>query len=104
MGYIGHRYSTRNRIKNCPAILEVGHITLMQVVVKMGPHHTHGARVKLLKLAIQPFNGDMTNWTTFWDSFESAIDSSPGLTEIDKFNYLKSLLEKSAAEAIYPDC
>ena len=60
----------------------------------------HGARVKLPKLAIRPFNGDITNWTTFWDSFESAIDSSPGLTDIDKFNYLKSLLEKSAAEAI----
>ena len=26
--------------------------------------------------------------TTFWDSFESAIDSNTGLSEIDKFNYL----------------
>ena len=47
------------------------------------------ACVKLPKLAIRPFNGDITTWTTFWDSFES-----------DKFNYLRSLLEKSAAEAI----
>lgn len=38
--------------------------------------------------------------TTFWDSFESAIDRSPGLSEIDKFNYLRSLLEKSTSEAI----
>ena len=36
----------------------------------------------------------------FWDSFESAIDGSSGLSEIDKFNYLKSLIEKSAAEAV----
>lgn len=62
--------------------------------------HSHGAHVRLPKLAIHPFNGDITNWTTFWDSFESAINSNPGLTAIDKFNYLKSLLEKSAAEAV----
>ena len=42
----------------------------------------------------------MTTWTTFWDSFESAIDSSTSLSPIDKFNYLRSLVEKSAAEAI----
>lgn len=57
-------------------------------------------RVKLPKLAIHPFNSDNTTRTTFWDSFEFAIDSSTGLSEIDKFNYLRSLVEKSAAEAI----
>lgn len=40
-------------------------------------------RVRLPKLSIRPFNGDMTTWTTFWDSFESAIDSS---TELIKPN------------------
>ena len=64
------------------------------------PHTPPIARVKLPKLAIRPFNGDITAWTTFWDSFESAIDSCTGLSEIDKFNYLRSLVEKSAAEAI----
>lgn len=59
-----------------------------------------GARVKLPKLAIRPFDGNITKWTSFWDSFVSAIDSSPGLSTIDKFNYLRSLLEKSAAESI----
>ena len=62
--------------------------------------HSRGAHVRLPKLTIRPFNGDITNWTTFWDSFESAIDSNSGLTEIDKFNYLKSLLERSAAETV----
>lgn len=64
------------------------------------PFSPHSTRVKLPKLAIRPFDGNITKWTTFWDSFESAIDSSPGLSDIDKFNYLRSLLEKSAAEAI----
>ena len=42
------------------------------------------ARVRLPKLSIRPFNGDMTMWTTLWDSFESAIDSSTSLSQIDK--------------------
>ena len=57
-------------------------------------------RVKLPKLSLKSFNGDITTWTTFWDSYESAIHSNTSLSDIDKFNYLKSLLERSAHEAI----
>lgn len=53
-----------------------------------------------VKLTIKRFNGDSTRWVTFWDSFESAIHKNPSLTDVDKFNYLKSFLESSAAEAI----
>lgn len=58
------------------------------------------ARVRLPKLGIRPFNGDITKWTTFWDSFKLAIDSSSTLSQIDKFNYLRSFVELSANEAI----
>ena len=57
-------------------------------------------RVKLSKLSLKAFNGDITNWTTFWDSFKSAIHENSTLSEIDKFNYVKSLLECSARESI----
>ena len=56
--------------------------------------------VRLPKLSIKPFNGDITQWTTFWDSFKSAIHENPALSDIDKFNYLRSLLEHSAKESI----
>ena len=47
------------------------------------------------------FNGDLTKWATFWDSFESSIHNHPGLSDIDKFNYyLNTLLEGPASEAI----
>lgn len=59
-----------------------------------------GNRVKLPKLTLKPFNGDITTWTTFWDSYESAIHNNEALSDIDKFNYLKSLLERAAREAI----
>ena len=57
-------------------------------------------RMKLPKLTIQPFNGDLTLWTTFWDSYDSAIHQNASLTNIDKFNYLRSLLRGSAREAL----
>ena len=60
----------------------------------------HGSRVKLPKLSIHPLNGDITAWTTFWDSYDSAIHQNPELSDINKFNYLKSLLEHAAYEAI----
>ncbi len=61
---------------------------------------THTQRIKLPKLTLRAFNGDITTWTTFWDCFESAVHLNSELSEIDKFNYLKSLLERTAREAI----
>ena len=57
-------------------------------------------QVRLPKLNMKKFNGDLTRWSTFWDSFASSVHSNPSLSNIDKFNYLISLLESSAAEAI----
>ena len=56
--------------------------------------------VKLPKLTLRKFGGDWTSWVTFWDSFESSIHQNPDLSQVDKFNYLHSLLDGTAAEAI----
>ena len=56
--------------------------------------------VKLPKLSIRPFNEELTSWTTFWDSYNAAIHENPSLSEIDKFNYLCSLFEHSALDAV----
>ena len=55
---------------------------------------------KLPKLQITPFDGDILEWRTFWDSFKSAIDENPTLRSIDKMNYLISLLEDEAKSTI----
>lgn len=60
----------------------------------------HKCKVRLPKLTLKKFDGDITAWTSFWDSFESSIHLNTDLTDIDKFNYLRSLLESSALEAI----
>ena len=57
-------------------------------------------RPRLPRLTLLTFKGDVTRWTSFWDSYNSAIHSNSQLTTIDKFNYLHSLVEGSAARSI----
>jgi hypothetical protein len=45
------------------------------------------------------FNGNYTEWQSFWDNFESVIESNEDLSEIDKFSYLRASLSWSAASA-----
>lgn len=59
-------------------------------------HH----RMKLPKLEIPKFSGDIRAWSSFWDMFGSAIDGNDTLDDVDKFNYLKSLVVGEAREAI----
>lgn len=57
-------------------------------------------RPKLPKLVLSKFKGNVTKWTTFWDSYKTAVHENSALTPIDKFNYLNSLLEGVAARSI----
>ena len=57
-------------------------------------------QVKFPKLNMRKFNGNVTKWSTFWDSFTSSVHENPSLSSIDKLNYLVSLLEPTAAEAV----
>lgn len=55
---------------------------------------------KLPRLTLKSFLGDPGEWQTFWDSFRIAVHENPELHNIDKFNYLKTLLGGSAAATI----
>ena len=57
-------------------------------------------RVKLPKLELSKFDGDIINWQGFWDQFLIAIHENDSLADIDKFTYLKSFLSDSALQSI----
>ena len=57
-------------------------------------------KAKLPKLSLPTFSGDPVAWTTFSESFSSAIHQNADLSDIEKFQYLQSLLQKSAADTI----
>jgi len=59
------------------------------------------SRVRLPNLSIRPFDGDITKWTSFWDSFKSAIHGNKRLSTVDKFKYFQSLLKRTVIEAIF---
>ena len=56
--------------------------------------------MRLPKISLPHLKGNPVYWTAFWDSYESAIHLNSSLSDVDKFNYLKSLLERSAYDAI----
>ncbi|XP_035218217.1 uncharacterized protein LOC118191517, partial [Stegodyphus dumicola] len=64
------------------------------------PKHNESVRIKLPKLTLTKFYGDINNWLTFWNSFESAIHKNDSLDKIDKFNYLKAHLGGSALNTV----
>ena len=56
--------------------------------------------MKLSKLDVIPFSGDKLKWPEFWDAFENAVHNNKKLSNIEKFNYLKSKLNGEAKSAI----
>ena len=58
--------------------------------------------VKLGKLTLPNFNGDILSFQTFWESFQSRVDSNPHLNEIDKFDYLRNCCKGKAADVLEP--
>ena len=66
----------------------------------VGETVSSSSKVKLLKISLPHFKGNTIHWTAFWDSFESAVHLNGSLSDGDKFNYLRSFLEKTAYEAI----
>ena len=57
---------------------------------------------RLHKLNLPTFTGEVTQWQTqtFWDSYASSIHNNASLSEIQKFSYLRSLLQGSAEKCV----
>ncbi|XP_053372929.1 uncharacterized protein LOC123565249 [Mercenaria mercenaria] len=55
---------------------------------------------RLPKLDLPKFDGNILDWQSFWDSYESAIHTNPSLSGVQKFNYLKSSLRGEAVQII----
>ena len=55
--------------------------------------------VKLPKLNLPVFNGDVLQWQSFWDQFVAAVDSTD-FPDVSKFSYLRASLEGEPKAAI----
>jgi hypothetical protein len=48
--------------------------------------------VRLPKLTLPSFDGDVLKWQEFWDAFHSAVHDNKLLSKVEKFNYLNAQL------------
>ena len=56
--------------------------------------------VKLPKIVLRKFSGDPLGWKSFKETFEAAVHGSDSISNIEKFTYLKTYLDKSVLPAI----
>lgn len=59
--------------------------------------HMHQTYTRLPKLPLPTFDSNPLEWQAFWDSFTAAVESNPGLTPVQKLNYLRAQLHGDAA-------
>ena len=55
---------------------------------------------KLPNLEVPMFDGNILQWTEFWNLFQVAVDQNAHLSEIEKLCYLKSRLTGEAKNAV----
>jgi len=55
---------------------------------------------KLPKLALPTFCGDIREWQTFWDCYECAVHLNTSLSDVQKFTYLRLLVDGAAQSCI----
>ena len=58
------------------------------------------SHTRLPKQQIPSFYGDPLMFQSFWEIFDSSVNSNPNLDKISKFSYLKGLLKDKASNAI----
>ena len=58
------------------------------------------SKAKLPKLEVTKFSGKIHEWQEFWDGFRSAIHKNAQLSDVDKFPYLRGLIEGPAKATI----
>ena len=56
--------------------------------------------MKLLKIEIQSFDGQLDLWSEFYENFQYAIYQNSSLSDIQNTTYLKSLLRGSVSSTI----
>ena len=100
----------RTRIKTLTTTKEVGAIVNTSGNLPSGGYNIEPTnlgssdmgvlKVNHPKLQLPVFEGNIQQWQEFWDSFNSAIHEQQTLPAVSKFNYLKSVLKRSASSVI----
>ena len=69
-------------------------------MLSAGSSAGNGVNVRLPKLELTKFGGQLHHWQEFWDGYSSAVHENNNLANADKFKYLRSLLEEPARSVV----
>ena len=63
------------------------------------PARPSDTSIRLPKLQLPTFDGELLQWPDYWDMFQSSVHCQD-IPDVTKFNYLKSTLKGAAAKAV----
>ena len=56
--------------------------------------------IRLPKISVPSFDGNILNWTSFWEQFEVAVHSNDFLRDVEKLAYLRDAVKNSPAKNV----
>ena len=62
------------------------------------PSAVDGKGVRLPKLEVPTFDGDILNWKAFWEQFSISVHNRPNLSDSEKLVYLQHALKAGSAK------
>ena len=68
------------------------------IEIRRDSKRNHG--VNLPKIDLKTFSGDPLDWKSFNETFEAAVHNNESITNIEKFTYWKTYLDKSASQVM----
>ena len=78
--------------------LQIKHLFAKLTVGKSTPGVVSG--VKLPKIEVPTFDGNMLNWGIFWEQFRAIIHSRDHLSDVEKLAYLQHALKDGLAKHV----
>ena len=54
--------------------------------------------IKLPTINLEPFTGEIEEWFSFWEQFQSSVDQNPAVSRINKHVFLRGYLEREPCE------
>ena len=61
---------------------------------------SEGTGVKLPRLEVPTFDGNLIHWKQFWDQFSTAVHNKPGLSNAEKTVYLQQAIRDGPARSV----
>ena len=64
------------------------------------PNKVEANSVRLPRMTIANFSGDVLKWQTFYESFTTVIHNKPNISNVQKLDYLVGYLEEQAKKRV----